>query len=62
MVYPFLKVLMAIEFCMASWTSSAHNSQSTNSTHMRVITELPEEQALVEALVESYYLVPIDSL
>lgn len=29
---------------------------------MIVITELPEEQALVEALVESYYLVPIDSL
>lgn len=52
---------MAAKFFMATRASSAHSSQNVKSTHPVVIMKLPEEQTLMDALIESYYLVHIDS-
>lgn len=52
---------MAAKFCTATRTSSAHTSQNIKPTHVVVIMKLPQEQTLMDASVESYYLVHIDS-
>lgn len=52
---------MAAEFCTTTRTTSAHTSQNIKSPHVVVIMKLSEEQILMDASVESYYLVHIDS-
>lgn len=57
---PFLKALMAAEFCMATRTSSAHTSQNIKPTQVPLIMKVSEEKPLTDTSVESYYLVHTD--